>query len=52
MPRGFEEKVLSKLDAIDQRFEAVDQRFDAMEQTLQNFREEVKQEFWAVRTEM
>ena len=66
MSGGFEEKVLSKLDAMDQRFDAMDQRFDAMDQrldamdqrfdamdqTLQSFREEVNQEFWAVRIEM
>ena len=59
MSGEFEEKVLSKLDAMDQRLDAMDQRFDAMDQrlgamdqTLQSFREEVNQEFWAVRIEM
>ncbi len=28
----FEEKVLSKLDLIDQKFDAMDQRFDVLEQ--------------------
>ena len=59
----FEEKVLSKFDALEKwsesfeekvllKFDAIDQRFDAMDRRSDTFEEKILSEFAAVREEM